>query len=49
MAYDGLTADQALCKLQEMADEYALKGYTIQWTYSQFDAIDEEMYGELFV
>jgi hypothetical protein len=26
-----------------------LKGYTIQWTYSQFDAIDEEMYGELFV
>ena len=49
MAYDRLTADQALCKLQELADEYALKGYTIQWTYSQFDAIDEEMYGELFV
>jgi hypothetical protein len=31
-----------------MADEYALKGYTIQWTFQDFDAIDEEMYGELF-
>ena len=48
MAYDGLTADQALRKLQEMADEYALKGYTIQWTRQDLDAIDEEMYGELF-
>ena len=48
MAYDGLTADQALRKLQEMADEYASKGYTIQWTFQDFDAIDEEMYGDLF-
>jgi hypothetical protein len=48
MAYDGLTADQALRKLQEMADEYALKGYTIEWTHQAFDAIDEEMYGDLF-
>jgi hypothetical protein len=48
MAYDGMTTDQALCKLQEMADEYASKGYTIQWTFQDFDAIDEEMYGELF-
>ena len=48
MAYDGMTADQALCKLQEMADEYASKGYTVQWTFQDFDAIDEEMYGDLF-
>jgi hypothetical protein len=48
MAYDGLTADQALSKLQEMAAEYTTKGYTIQWTFQDFDAIDEEMYGDLF-
>jgi hypothetical protein len=48
MAYEGLTADQALRKLQEMADEYASKGYTIVWTHSDFDVIDEEMYGDLF-
>jgi hypothetical protein len=48
MAYDGLNADQALRKLQEMADEYGAKGYDIKWTRSDFDAIDEEMYGDLF-
>jgi hypothetical protein len=48
MAYDGLTAEQALCKLQEMADEYGAKGYDIEWIRSDFDAIDEEMYGDLF-
>jgi hypothetical protein len=48
MAYDGLTAEQALRKLQEMADEYGAKGYSIEWTCSEFDAIDEEMYGDLF-
>jgi hypothetical protein len=48
MAYDGLTAEQALRKLQEMADEYEAKGYSIEWTRSEFDAIDEEMYGDLF-
>jgi hypothetical protein len=48
MAYDGLTAEQALRKLQEMADEYGAKGYDIEWIRSDFDAIDEEMYGDLF-
>ena len=48
MAYDGLTAEQALCKLQEMADEYALNGYTIEWIRNDFDAVEEEMYGDLF-
>jgi hypothetical protein len=48
MAYDGMTADQALRKLQEMADEYVSKGYNIQWTFQDFDTIDEEMYGDLF-
>jgi hypothetical protein len=48
MEYDGLTAEQALRKLQEMADEYEAKGYDIEWIRSDFDAIDEEMYGDLF-
>jgi hypothetical protein len=48
MAYDGLTAEQALRKLQEMADKYALNGYTIEWIREDFDAVYEEMYGELF-
>jgi hypothetical protein len=48
MAYDSLTAEQALHKLQEMADGYEAKGYDIEWTRSDFDAIDEEMYGDLF-
>ena len=48
MAYDGLTAEQALRKLQEMADEYASNGYTIEWIRNDFDAVEEEMYGDLF-
>ena len=48
MANDGLTAEQALNKLQEMADEYALNGYKIEWIRNDFDAVEEEMYGELF-
>jgi hypothetical protein len=49
MANQGLTAKQALRQLQVMADEYALNGYSIEWIRQDFDAIDEEMYGELFV
>jgi hypothetical protein len=48
MANDGLSAEQALRKLQEMADEYALNGYTIEWIRNDFDAVEEEMYGDLF-
>jgi hypothetical protein len=48
MANEGLSADQALCKLQVMADEYGLNGYTIEWIREDFDAAYEEMYGELF-
>ena len=48
MANEGLTATQALRKLQEMADEYTLNGYTIEWIREDFDAAYEEMYGELF-
>ena len=48
MAHDGLTAEQALRYLQAMADQYALKGYTIEWIRNDFDAVEEEMYGELF-
>jgi hypothetical protein len=48
MANEGLTSDQALRKLQVMADEYALNGYEIEWIRNDFDAVEEEMYGELF-
>jgi hypothetical protein len=48
MANEGLTAKQALRKLQVMADEYELNGYTIEWIREDFDAAYEEMYGELF-
>jgi type II secretory pathway component PulF len=48
MANEGLTVTQALSKLQEMADEYASKGYIIEWIRNDFDAVEEEMYGELF-
>ena len=48
MANDGLTAEQALDKLQDMANEYASKGYTIDWFCKGFDAVEEEMYGDLF-
>ena len=48
MANEGLTSDQALRKLQVMADEYALNGYEIEWIRNDFDAVEEEMYGDLF-
>jgi hypothetical protein len=48
MANEGLTADQALRKLQDMANEYALNGYSIEWIRDNFDPVEEEMYGDLF-
>ena len=48
MANEGLSAEQALRKLQVMADEYGLNGYTIEWIREDFDAAYEEMYGDLF-
>ena len=48
MDNEGLTSEQALRKLQVMADEYALNGYSIEWIRQDFDAMDEEMYGDLF-
>ena len=49
MANQNLTAKQALRYLQVMADDYALNGYAIEWISEDFDAVYEEMYGELFV
>jgi hypothetical protein len=49
MASMGLTAEQALRRLQAMADNYAENGYTIEWIREDFDAAYEELYGELFV
>ena len=48
MANQGLTATQALQELQVMAEEYAQNGYKIEWISEEFDAVYEEMYGELF-
>jgi hypothetical protein len=48
MADQGLTAEQALHHLQVMADEYASKGYSIEWIREDFDSVYEEMYSELF-
>jgi hypothetical protein len=49
MASMGLTAEQALRRLQAMADNYAENGYTIEWIREDFDAAYEELYGDLFV
>jgi hypothetical protein len=49
MADRGMNAEQAQRYLQVMADEYELNGYTIEWIREDFDAVYEEMYGELFV
>ena len=48
MADRGMNAEQAQRHLQVMADEYASKGYSIEWIREDFDAVYEEMYGELF-
>ena len=48
MADRGMNAEQAQRYLQVMADEYELNGYTIEWIREDFDAVYEEMYGELF-
>jgi hypothetical protein len=48
MADRGMNAEQAQRYLQVMADEYASKGYSIEWIREDFDAVYEEMYGELF-
>ena len=49
MANHGINAKQALRKLQVMSDEYVLNGYSVEWIHQDFDAVDEEMYGDLFV
>jgi hypothetical protein len=48
MGNQKMTDKQALRHLQVMADEYALNGYEVEWTREDFDAVDEEIYGELF-
>ena len=48
MADQNMTAKQALRYLQVMADEQALNGYSIEWIREDFDAVYEEMYGDLF-
>ena len=45
----GMSASQALQNLQVMADDYAQRGYTVEWIRNDFDAVDEEIYGDLFV
>jgi hypothetical protein len=49
MASDKLSPSMALAELEKMAIEYESNGYVINWIYQEFDSIDEEMYGDLFV
>jgi hypothetical protein len=49
MADEGLNAEQALRRLQAMADNYSMNGYTIEWIREDFDQAYEELYGDLFV
>jgi hypothetical protein len=49
MANQKLTSQQALDELQAMANSYAQQGYTIEWIRNDFDAVDEEIYGDLFI
>lgn len=48
MDNQGLTPKQALRELQVMADEYAAKGYNIEWTREVMDEVEIEMWGPLF-
>ena len=48
MADRNMNATQALHYLQDLADEYALNGYAIEWIREDWDAAYEEMYGDLF-
>ena len=48
MADRNMSATQALHYLQVMADDYAQRGYAIEWIREDFDAVYEEMYGDLF-
>lgn len=48
MDYQKLTPNQALRHLQVMADEYALNGYSIEWTREVMEADEVEIWGPLF-
>ena len=49
MANQKLSPSMALAELEKMASEYSSNGYTIEWIQKDFDAFDEEYYGDLFV
>jgi len=48
MANSNMTAAQAQTYLNIMADVYTDHGYTVEWIREDFDAVYEEMYGDLF-
>ena len=48
MADRNMSATQALRYLQAMADDYAQRGYTIEWIREEWDPLYEIMYGDLF-
>ena len=43
-----MTSGEAIAYLEQMAAEYAKKGYDIEWTRKDFDEVDEKMFGDLF-
>jgi hypothetical protein len=48
MADRDMSAIQAQRYLQVMADDYAQRGYAVEWIRENWDAAYEEMYGDLF-
>jgi len=34
--------------MQGLADQYAQRGYAVEWIREDWDAVYEEMYGDLF-
>ena len=44
-----MNAEQALRYLQVMADDYAQRGYRVEWIREEWDPLHEQMYGDLFV
>ena len=49
MADRNMNVEQALRYLQVMADDYAQRGYRVEWIREEWDPLHEQMYGDLFV
>jgi len=48
MADRNMNAEQALRYLQVMADDYARRGYRVEWIREDWNPFHDQMYGDLF-